>query len=203
MRRVPTMPDSDHDRGALGSTSVPAHLARGALGFGLLGAAMALTPSHGPAALLLAPPGLVALRGCPTCWITGLVQTISAGRLERTCTENGCALAPATAGRGTGGARTDAATWEERAMRERAPNGEGTKATRPGSLEEPAPTDPKALRFGWQGLTPRWPRSLRLGTASAFKVAPSRGDCKPPARKTPHVPQKLSREQTGEPREHA
>jgi hypothetical protein len=87
--------DSDGDHGALASTSVPVHLARGAIGFGLLGAAFALTPSHGPAALLLAPPGLAVLRGCPTCWIAGLAQTISAGRLRRTCTENGCALAPA------------------------------------------------------------------------------------------------------------
>jgi hypothetical protein len=89
---------SDSDRSLFASSTVAAHLARGALGFGLLGAAVALTPSHGPAALLLAPPGLLALRGCPTCWIAGLVQTISAGRLRRTCTENGCALAPAAAG---------------------------------------------------------------------------------------------------------
>jgi hypothetical protein len=100
-------PDSDHDPSALASATVPVHLARGAIGFGLLGAAFALTPSHGPAALLLAPPGLVALRGCPTCWIAGLVQTISAGRLRRTCTEDGCTLAPATATGGTGGAVGD------------------------------------------------------------------------------------------------
>lgn len=101
--RTAKMPDAGHDRGMFASTSLPAHLARGALGFGLIGAAIALTPSHGPAALLLAPPGLLALRGCPTCWIAGLVQTISAGRLRRTCTENGCTLAPATAVGGTGG----------------------------------------------------------------------------------------------------
>ena len=90
------MPDSA-TRQTLASTSLPAHLTRGALGFGLLGAAIALAPSHGPAALLLAPPGLLALRGCPTCWLVGLVETISAGRLRRTCTENGCALAPTAA----------------------------------------------------------------------------------------------------------
>ncbi len=122
--------DSDHDRGALASTSVPVHLTRGAIGFGLLGAAVALTPSHGPAALLLAPPGLLALRGCPTCWIAGLAQTISAGRLRRTCTENGCALAPATAAGRTRGARPDVTTREKRAGRERAPDREGTKSTR-------------------------------------------------------------------------
>jgi hypothetical protein len=86
------MPASNHGHSTFAGTSVPVHLARGALGFGLLGAAVALTSIHGPAALLLTPPGLVALRGCPTCWIAGLAQTISAGRLQRTCTENGCAL---------------------------------------------------------------------------------------------------------------
>jgi hypothetical protein len=80
------------ERSHLASSSVSLHLLRGALGFGLIGAALALTPSHGPVALLLAPVGAVALRGCPTCWIVGLVETISAGRLERACDENGCAL---------------------------------------------------------------------------------------------------------------
>jgi hypothetical protein len=83
----------DHaDRSALLGTSLTAHLTRGAIGFGLIAAAIALTPSIGPAALLLAPPGMVALRGCPACWIAGLIQTISAGRLKRTCTEDSCTL---------------------------------------------------------------------------------------------------------------
>jgi len=74
------------------SKSVARHLARGALGFGLIGVAIALTTSAGPAALLLAPFGLVALRGCPTCWCVGLVQTISAGRLKRNCAGTNCTL---------------------------------------------------------------------------------------------------------------
>jgi hypothetical protein len=82
----------DHDRDALASTSVAAHLMRGAIGFGLIGSALALTPSVGPAALLLALPGMVALRGCPTCWIAGLIETISAGRLKRTCTDTSCTV---------------------------------------------------------------------------------------------------------------
>ncbi len=90
----------DHDRSALASTSVTAHLTRGAIGFGLIGAGIALTPSIGPAALLLTPPGLVALRGCPMCWIAGLIQTVSTGRLQRTCTENGCTLTHASSPRG-------------------------------------------------------------------------------------------------------
>ena len=77
---------------ALASKSVARHLGRGALGFGLIGGALALTTSIGPGALVLAPFGLVALRGCPTCWIVGLVQTISAGRLRRSCANTGCTL---------------------------------------------------------------------------------------------------------------
>jgi hypothetical protein len=59
-----------------------------------------------------------------------------------------------------------------------------------GPLEEPAPARLAALRLGWRGLTPRWPRSLRLGSASGFKVARPFGNCNPSATKTPHVPKK-------------
>jgi len=91
------MPEhAEHGRSALARTSLARHLARGAIGFGLIGAALALTPSVGAAALLLAPAGLVALRGCPTCWIAGLIETVSAGRLERDCGEDGCALRPSS-----------------------------------------------------------------------------------------------------------
>jgi hypothetical protein len=52
-----------------------------------------LATSTGPISLLLAPLGVVALRGCPTCWLVGLTQTISRGRLERSCVEDqGCRL---------------------------------------------------------------------------------------------------------------
>jgi hypothetical protein len=78
--------------GILASKSVARHLARGALGFGLIGAAIALTTSVGPVSLLLAPFGMLALRGCPTCWFVGLVQTMSVGHLKRSCTEANCTL---------------------------------------------------------------------------------------------------------------
>ncbi len=87
------MPEHD-PMSPLASPSLARHLVRGALGFGLIGAAFALTPRLGPAALLLVLPGMVALRGCPTCWIAGLIATVSAGRLQRTCTEAGCTLRP-------------------------------------------------------------------------------------------------------------
>ena len=85
---------TEPERGPLASASISRHLTRGAIGFALIGSALALTPDVGPAALLLAPAGMVALRGCPTCWIAGLVQTIAAGRLQRTCTQTGCTLHP-------------------------------------------------------------------------------------------------------------
>ncbi|MEV6281105.1 hypothetical protein [Kribbella sp. NPDC051770] len=74
------------------STSLPRHLIRGAVGFGALVAAVALLPVVGPVSLLLAPIGLVALRGCPTCWAIGLAQTISRGRLRRVCADGRCTI---------------------------------------------------------------------------------------------------------------
>jgi len=74
------------------SKSLPAHLARGVLGFGLLLGSMALIPVVGPLSLLLFPAGMVVLRGCPTCWALGLVQAISRGRIRRTCEDGSCRI---------------------------------------------------------------------------------------------------------------
>ncbi|WP_240981750.1 MULTISPECIES: hypothetical protein [unclassified Streptomyces] len=87
-RTTPQAPD-------FASTSVPRHLARGALGFGLVVGAVALVPVAGPVSLLAAPLALIAFRGCPTCWAVGLAQTISRGRLERQCVDGVCTLAKA------------------------------------------------------------------------------------------------------------
>jgi hypothetical protein len=73
-------------------TEVVRQLLRGGVGFGLLIASFALLPMIGWAALLLAPVGLLALRGCPACWAVGLVQTISRGRLQRSCADGQCTL---------------------------------------------------------------------------------------------------------------
>ncbi|HEV3047085.1 MAG TPA: hypothetical protein VGY13_06955 [Solirubrobacteraceae bacterium] len=86
----------------LASRSPARHLARGALGFALIAAALALLGSAGPAALALVPAGMLALRGCPTCWAVGLMQTLSAGRIERECREGRCSLGPARAARASG-----------------------------------------------------------------------------------------------------
>lgn len=74
------------------SATVPRHLARGALGFGALAGSVALLPVTGPASLLLAPVGLLALRGCPMCWTLGLVETVSGARLRRSCANGRCEL---------------------------------------------------------------------------------------------------------------
>ena len=57
------------------SRSVRRHLVRGVVGLSLLVAAFVLAAIWSPLALLLALPAVVALRGCPTCWALGLVQT--------------------------------------------------------------------------------------------------------------------------------
>ena len=57
------------------SRSVVEHLVRGAVGLPLLVAALVLPGTLGPLALLLLVPAVVLLRGCPTCWALGLVQT--------------------------------------------------------------------------------------------------------------------------------
>ncbi|MGC0333449.1 hypothetical protein RKD23_006439 [Streptomyces sp. SAI-170] len=86
----PTKPGTNY-----ASATVPRHLARGAVGFGALIASLALLPVVGPVSLLLAPVGLVALRGCPMCWAIGLAETLSAGRLRRSCANGRCELTPA------------------------------------------------------------------------------------------------------------
>ncbi|MEV4571087.1 hypothetical protein AB0K12_45670 [Nonomuraea sp. NPDC049419] len=86
------MPDTGAN---FASTSLPRHLARGAIGFGALIASVALIPLTGPISLLLAPVGAFAFRGCPTCWLIGLAQTISLGRLQRSCTDGRCELTTA------------------------------------------------------------------------------------------------------------
>ncbi|WP_433202111.1 hypothetical protein ACQP1G_11615 [Nocardia sp. CA-107356] len=79
-------------RDQFASASVPRHLARGAIGFGAVIGSVTLIPAFGPVSLLLLPVGLVALRGCPTCWAIGLLQTLSRGRLQRACTDGACQL---------------------------------------------------------------------------------------------------------------
>lgn len=78
--------------GSFASRSVPRHVARGVIGFGLVIAAFALLPVFGLWSLFLAPVGMLALRGCPVCWVLGLIETVSRGRLQRECVDGSCQL---------------------------------------------------------------------------------------------------------------
>lgn len=80
------------DGRSFASSSVSRHLVRGAVGFGALIASVALIPMVGLVSLLLVAVGVLAFRGCPTCWLIGLAQTISMGRLRRSCTDGVCEL---------------------------------------------------------------------------------------------------------------
>jgi hypothetical protein len=81
---------SDPRPSAVASASIAARLLRGVIGFGLLGCALALAARLGPIALLIVPLGLIALRGCPMCWLVGLFEAVSARRLTRTCADGRC-----------------------------------------------------------------------------------------------------------------
>jgi hypothetical protein len=76
--------------GSFAGSSVPVHLLRGGLGFGLLIGSVVSLRVLGPAALIPAAAGVAVLRGCPTCWAIGLVETISRGRLRRACADGSC-----------------------------------------------------------------------------------------------------------------
>ena len=58
------------------SRSLFEHLARGAIGATCLAGAVVFGPDH-LLAWGLVPIALVALRGCPTCWTLGLIETIT------------------------------------------------------------------------------------------------------------------------------
>jgi hypothetical protein len=85
------MTDADGSRFA--SASLARHVTRGVIGFGALAGSVALLPVVGWVGLLLLPIGVVALRGCPMCWVIGLVETVSRGRVRRDCADGRCRLA--------------------------------------------------------------------------------------------------------------
>lgn len=59
------------------------HLIRGVLGFSAIAGAFWVLGAHWAAsaavAVALVVAALVALRGCPTCWLTGLLGIVSEG----------------------------------------------------------------------------------------------------------------------------
>ena len=58
-----------------GNRTVTLHLLRGVLGFAALGGA--LFGRSVLAAVVLVPAALMLMKGCPTCWMVGLVQTVA------------------------------------------------------------------------------------------------------------------------------
>lgn len=59
------------------SKSVLEHVLRGVLGLAALAAAVLLAPHRPWLALAALPVALFALRGCPSCWVLGLIETVS------------------------------------------------------------------------------------------------------------------------------
>ena len=80
------------------SSSLTRHLVRGVIGIGSLVTTFVLLPFVGLFALVLLPVGLIAMKGCPTCWAIGLTQTLSRGKLERVCVDGTCELRQVSAG---------------------------------------------------------------------------------------------------------
>ncbi|MES2415888.1 MAG: hypothetical protein V4614_19000 [Pseudomonadota bacterium] len=58
------------------SRSVTEHLLRGIAGVGALFWAVSLLAIHPFASIGLALLALVAFRGCPMCWLMGLIETV-------------------------------------------------------------------------------------------------------------------------------
>ena len=69
------------------SRTLVEHHVRGVVGLVLVVAALAWAGTTAWA-LLLAVPGVVAWRGCPTCWALGLSATLA--RRESSCVDGSC-----------------------------------------------------------------------------------------------------------------
>jgi hypothetical protein len=68
------------------SKGIIEHLARGAIGIGALIGAVHLAPAYPWLVLIALPVAIFALRGCPTCWTIGLMETIAAKARGRAAT---------------------------------------------------------------------------------------------------------------------
>ena len=67
------------------SRTVTEHVVRGVLGLVLVAFGFVSAQEH-PWALLALVPAVLAWRGCPTCWLLGLGQTLTRRREGRSCT---------------------------------------------------------------------------------------------------------------------
>lgn len=71
------------------SKTIAEHLARGVVGIGAFAFAALWATVHPWLSLVAIPVALVALRGCPLCWMLGFVQTVLA-KLQGQPTEGIC-----------------------------------------------------------------------------------------------------------------
>jgi hypothetical protein len=84
-RRAQTF-DPPSRRSPLASSSLRAHVVRGAAGLLIAGLAIGLLAVVGPISLTLLPVTAILWRGCPTCWTVGLLGTLAENRARRGCT---------------------------------------------------------------------------------------------------------------------
>lgn len=77
------------------SKSLTEHLLRGGVGAALIVLALLVAPSEPIVSIAALALALVSLRGCPTCWTIGLVQTVVArlrgGPRPEACVAGRCA----------------------------------------------------------------------------------------------------------------
>lgn len=77
------------------SAGILEHLTRGLIGLGAFWVTSAWSEAHPWLPFITLPLALLALRGCPMCWLVGLAETLVAkvrGRqVERTCIDGSCA----------------------------------------------------------------------------------------------------------------
>jgi hypothetical protein len=59
-----------------GSTSIAAHLTRGVIAAALIAWAVLHLSSNPTFAVIAIVLAIVAMRGCPMCWVLGLVETV-------------------------------------------------------------------------------------------------------------------------------
>lgn len=80
----------------LASRSLAEHLLRGLLGFTALVVAFVVMTHESLWSIPVALVGVVLLRGCPTCWLIGLTETVTAKRsfsIEKPCEDGSCSHA--------------------------------------------------------------------------------------------------------------
>ncbi len=67
---------------AFASPTLTEHLVRGTIGFTALFTALNIADHHPWLSLLPGIAALFAFRGCPVCWLTGLIETVAYGVLR-------------------------------------------------------------------------------------------------------------------------